>query len=205
MAATLTNTDKGKRIIAAAIRLWQQAHNWNKVSLTDIANEAGVSPTTVYNNFGTREGLVEEVIKHLLGEILEKQKGILKSGLSFPDKVQKMLPAKMKAINGMQADLLDKICTDPIAKKYVDEVSKSEGKPLMMSILEEGKHQGYIRPNLPDEVIMLYFDIIQAGSTCSEEIKRVVGNKRLTSALVRLIYFGLFQKEFDLFLNNSGK
>lgn len=206
MVTTLTKTDKKQSIIAAAIKLWQQAHNWNKVSLEDIAREASVSPTTVYNNFGTRERLVEEVIKHLVAEILDKQKGILKSGLPFPEKVQRMLSAKMKAINGMQADLLDKICIDTVVKKYIDEASEVKRKPLMAALIEEGKREGYIRPEVPVDVIMVYFDIIQTGSmSCIEEIKRVVSNKRLTTALVRLIYFGLFQKEFDLTLNNSSK
>ena len=63
---------KRERILTAAIRLWRETHNVKKVSLEDIAREAGVSPTTVYNNFGTRDGLVQEVIKHLTREMLDK-------------------------------------------------------------------------------------------------------------------------------------
>ncbi|MBI4303418.1 MAG: TetR/AcrR family transcriptional regulator [Chloroflexi bacterium] len=207
MTMTMTRiTENKEHIIAAAVRLWQQAHNVNKVSLADIAREAGVSPTTVYNNFGTREGLVEEVIKHLLAEILGKQKAILNSDLPFPAKVQNMISVKMKATRGIQVDLLDKICTDTSAKEYVKQMTETEAKPMMRALIGEGKREGYIRADLPDEVIMLYFDILQSGSaTCTEEMRRVVGDKRLTAALTRLIYFGLFQKEFDLPFNESAE
>ena len=89
-----TATDKKKQIISAAMKLWQQTHNVNKVNLTDIALEAGVSANSIYNLFGTRAGLIHEVIENLLTAIIEKQKAILKSSLSFPDKIQGMIAVK---------------------------------------------------------------------------------------------------------------
>lgn len=192
-------------MIAAAMRLWQQSHNVNKVSLAEIAREAGVSETTLYNTFGTRERLVEEVIEHLLEGVLEKQRAILRGDLPFPAKMQSMISVKMKATKGVQVDLLDKICADPAARKYVDDTYEAEVKPMMESVLEQGRREGYIRRDLPDEVIMLYFDIIRSGNAaCTEEMRKIVGDQRLTAALTRLIYFGLFQKEFALPFDGSA-
>ncbi len=63
--------EKRERILAAALSLFQRTHDVKRVSLEAIAREAGVSPTTIYNHFGTREALVAEVAKALLGEILK--------------------------------------------------------------------------------------------------------------------------------------
>lgn len=203
---TMIRTDRKKRIIAAAIKLWQQAHNVNKVSLADIAREAGVSPTTVYNQFGTREGLVHEVIRHLFEDILEKQKAILKSDLPFPEKIQSLISAKMKPIKGIELDLVDKICIDPVDKQYVEDVTVKEFKPMMRAVIREGKREGYIRPETPDEVIMLYLDVLKSGGvTCSEEMKRILADRNTMLAFTKLIYFGLFQKEFKVSLNNTDK
>jgi hypothetical protein len=104
----------------------------------------------------------------------------------------------------METDLLDKFCTDPAIKKYVDELSEREAKPMMTAIVEEGKREGYIQPDMPNEVILLYFNILKAGDTlCSEDIKRIVGDKHLTAGLLRLVYFGLFKKEFEINLNGN--
>jgi AcrR family transcriptional regulator len=189
---------KRERIIAAAIRLWRETHNVNKVSLEDIAREAGVSPTTVYNNFGTRDGLVQEVIKHLTRETLDRQLAIVKSDLPLPLKMQSMLSVKMATVQGMQAELVAKFSTDPVVGKYLDEVYESEIKLMMTTIIEEGKQQGYIRPDLPDEVIMLYLDILKTGGVAyASEFQRIASDRRLMNALVRIFYYGLFQKEFD--------
>jgi AcrR family transcriptional regulator len=189
---------KRERIIAAAIRLWRETHNVNKVSLEDIAQEAGVSPTTVYNNFGTRDGLVQEVTKHLTREILDKQWAIIKSDLPIPLKMQSILSVKMTTLQGMQAELVAKFSTDPVVGKYLDEVYESEIKLMMTTVIEEGKQQGYINPDLPDEVIMLYLDILKTGSVAyASELQRIASDRHLITALLRIFYYGLFQKEFD--------
>lgn len=170
----------------------------NKVSLEDIARQAGVSPTTVYNNFGTRDGLVGEVVKHLTRELLDKQWTAVKSDLPFPLKMQTMLSVKTATMQDMQTELLDKFSTDPVVSKYLDEIYQSEMKPMMTAIIEEGKQQGYINADLPDEVIMLYLDMMKAGGTAyAGELQRIASDRRLMTALIRIFYYGLFQKEFD--------
>lgn len=109
-----------------------------KVSLVDITAEAGVSPTTVYNNSGTREG--------------------------------------------------------------------SEFKPMVKAIIQEGKREGYVRHDVPDEVVMLYFDILRIGEMArSKEIGRVIADRDTALAFTRLIYFGLLQKEFALGFTHGGE
>jgi AcrR family transcriptional regulator len=202
----MTRTDKKERIILTAIKIWQQAHNVNKVSLSDISREAGVSPTTIYNNFGTREGLIQEVIKHIFEDILNRQKAVLQSDLPFPRKMQQLLSAKTQPVRGMGMGLIDKICVDPFTKQYVAEMTEAEFVPVMKAIISEGKREGYIRSDIPDEVIMLYFDILRAGGVaCADEMKRIITDKSYMSAFAQLMYFGLFQKEFDMSFNNMDK
>lgn len=198
-AIPIRKTDKKERIIAAAIKLWRQAHRVDKVSLVDIAAEAIVSPTTVYNNFGTREGLIYEVVRHIFSETISRQKAVLKSNLPFPEKIQSAISAKMGPIEGIGLDLLDKICTDPAARQYVEELTKSEFEPMIKAIIQEGKREGYIRHEIPEEIIILYFDILRTGEMArTEEISRVITDKGATLAFTRLAYFGLFRKEFTL-------
>ena len=199
----VTRRVKKGPIIAAAIKLWRQAHNINKVSLEEVAREAGVSPTTVYNNFGTREGLVQAVIRHLSDQIMDKMLALKESDLSFPAKMQAMVSAKLNTVSGMQSDIIEKIWTDPGSRRYIEEITERQAKPLMKAIVEEGQRQGYIHPDIPPELFVLYFNILQAGCEASkQEIARVSNDKAMMVKLARLMYFGVFRNEFDL---NSGE
>jgi len=197
------NTRKD-RIIAAAIKLWRETHNVKKVSLLDIAREAGVSQTTVYNNFGTREGLVEEVIKYLMRETLDKQWAIVRSDLPIPLKIQSIISVKTSAMQDVATDVLTKLAGDTSTRRYLDGMYEAEIKPMMNEIIDDGKRQGYIRPDLPNEAVMIYLDMLKEGGLANTaQLQRIISDAQLMSGLTRLIYYGLFQKEFDFTIDFS--
>jgi AcrR family transcriptional regulator len=189
---------KRQRIIAAAARLWRETHNVKKVSLEDIAREAGVSPTTIYNNFRDREGLVAEVIRHLTRETLDKQWAIVDSDLPIPEKMRSITAVKFSTLGSVKNDALTKLSEDPSYKQYLDKLYESEVKLMMTQLIEEGKRQGYIAPDLPEESIMLFLDIFKEGGiACAEKLQKILNNKRVMTGLIRIFYHGLFQKEFE--------
>ena len=51
-----------ERILQATLELFQ-VHGIKKTTTNDIAREAGVSPATVYNHFGSKEDLVRAAIE----------------------------------------------------------------------------------------------------------------------------------------------
>jgi len=199
------NTGK-ERIISAAIKHWRETHNVQKVSLLDIAREAGVSQTTVYNNFKTRDGLVEEVIKYMLRETLDRQWKIVRSDLPIPVKIQSIISTKTAAMQDVYTDVLDKLSQDSSTRKYLNEMYETEMKPMMNAIIDDGKHQGYIRPDLPNEAVMIYLDMIKDGGLANtSRLQTIMDDNKLLTGLTRLIYYGLFQKEFDFNIDFGTK
>ncbi len=203
----MDTSNKGKKknlIITTTIKLWQQAHNINKVSLEEIAREAGISPTTVYNNFETREGLVQAVIEYLSRQIVDRMQALLKSDLSFPAKMQGMVSVKLNTVDGMQAELIEKIWTDPVTRQYMNEIIEKDAKPIFSEVIEQGKREGYIHPDIPVELFILYFNILEAGGErYKNEIARLSNDKEMMINLARLMYFGIFKKEFSLESGNA--
>lgn len=194
---------KRDQIISATTKLWRQVHNINKVSVAEIAEEAGVSPTTVYNNFTTREGLVQAVIEHISREIVDRMLVLLKSDLPFPAKMQGMASAKLNSINGLQSDIIEKVWADPVSKSYMAEIIEKDAMPIFKAIIEQGKREGYIHPEIPVELFMLYFNILEAGGEkYKTEIAQLSADKNSMIQLARLMYFGIFRKEFDLLSGN---
>ena len=197
---------KKELIIKTAIKLWRETHNVNKVSLADIAGEAGISQTTIYNNFSTRENLVEEVIRYLMHDILEQQRAIVRSNLPIPLKIQSIINTKTSYMQAIVTDVLTKLSEDTTTRQYLDELYTAEAKPLMNEIINEGKRQGYIRKDLPNEAVMIYLDIIKDGGMANtKQLERAIKDAQLMSGLTRLIYYGLFQKEFDFTIDFNAE
>jgi AcrR family transcriptional regulator len=199
------NTRK-ERIINAAIKLWRETHNVKKVSLADIAREASVSQTTIYNNFDTREGLIEEVIRYLMHDILEQQRAIVRSNLPIPLKIQGIINNKTSNMQAIVSDILAKLTEDATIRQYLDELYTAEAKPMMSEIIDDGKRQGYIRPDLPNEAVMIYLDIIKDGGMANtKQLEHAISDPQLMSGLTKVIYYGLFQKEFDFTIDFNAE
>jgi len=202
----MKRSTRKERIISAAIKLWRETHNVQKVSLLDIAREAGVSQTTVYNNFGTREGLVEEVIKFLMRETMDRQWKIVRSDLPIPVKIQSIISTKTAAMQDIYTDVINKLTRDSSTRKYLNAMYETEMKPMMNAVIDDGKRQGYIRPDLPNEAVMIYLDMIKDGGLANtSRLQTIMDDNKLLTGLTRLIYYGLFQKEFDFNIDFGTK
>jgi len=189
-------------IVAAAIRLWRKSHNINKVSLAEIASAAGVSPTTVYNNFKNRQGLVNAVFRQIIRGIVDQQWTIINSPLPIPLKIQRMVATKAAAISDLKNELLEKLSEDPLIKEVLDDTYQKEIDPMMSRLIEEGKEQGYIRRDIPEEAVVLYLDILKEGGIrCADKLQKIMGNREMMLALMHICYHGLFQKEFAISLD----
>ncbi len=193
--------EKRERILAAALSLFQRTHDVKRVSLEAIAREAGVSPTTIYNQFGTREALVTEVAKALLGEILKMGRSFIKSDLPFPRKLTEIIAGKLDITSQVYGEILTKMVSqDKTMTAFVAEAYHTETQPLWREMLADGKRQGYIDPALDDEALLAYFDIIRTGySARSELLENLSQNMGLLEQLTRIMCYGFLKKEIDLF------
>ena len=193
--------EKRERILAAALSLFQRTHDVKRVSLEAIAREAGVSPTTIYNQFGTRETLVAEVAKALLGEILKMGRSFIKSDLPFPRKLTEIIAGKLDITSQVHGEILTKMVSqDKTMTAFVAETYRTEIQPLWREMLADGKRQGYIDPALDDEALIAYFDIIRAGYSARPELlENLNQNMGLLEQLTRIMCYGFLKKEIDLF------
>jgi len=195
------STEKREKILAAALSLFQRTHDVKRVSLEAIANEAGVSPTTIYNQFGTRETLVAEVAKALLDEILEMARSFIHSDLPFPRKLTEIISGKLDIASQVNSEILTKLVSqDKTMTAFVEEAYRTEIRPLWREMLADGKRQGYIDPALDDEALIAYLDIIRAGYSARPELlENFSQNMGLIEQLTRIMLYGFLKEDIDLF------
>jgi AcrR family transcriptional regulator len=192
--------DKKQQILKSAIGLFNHTHDVKRVSLETIAREAHVSPTTIYNYFGTRENLLYEVIKILVQENMESRRKLIHSNISFPEKLIGLTNVKLNLATNVNNEILDTLVTqDKSIAPFIDEIYQSEIRPLWQEIIAEGKIQGYVDASLDDETLLVYMDILKAGSVNIEQLKNWSDNMRLIQQLSHIIFYGFMKKEVDFF------
>jgi TetR/AcrR family transcriptional regulator, cholesterol catabolism regulator len=201
MKKIIEQSERRRKILNAARALFNRTHDVKRVSMEDIAQEAGVSPTTIYNNFSDRETLLYEVIKELANQNLERNRDIVGSDLPFPQKLISIIGSKMDMAGEVNSELIEKLVTqDKRIAPFVDELYEQEIKPLWQEIMADGKKQGYIDPALNDASLLAYLDILQAGLKANPEFfKNFSGNMNLVEQITRLMFYGFLKKDIDLF------
>jgi AcrR family transcriptional regulator len=198
--------EKRQRILNAAVALFSRSHDVKKVSVEDIAAEARVSPTTIYNYFGTREVLVIDTAKVLMREILKMGFGILRSDLPFPQKLQAIIAGKTDLIGQYSREVLGKLLgNDKSTAVYGRELYESEVKPLWREFIASGKKEGYIDPSIDDEALIAYLDLLRAGIAGKPELAvNYEQNMELLQEMSRLMFYGFLKKDIELFPPNNA-
>jgi AcrR family transcriptional regulator len=201
MKANADNTEKRRKILEAAVNLFSRTHDIKKVSLETIAREAYVSPTTIYNYFGNRETLVYEVIKELVSVNLERNRALIRSELTFPQKLIGIISGKLELADKVNSEIIGKLVSqDKKTAPFIDSIFEQEIKPLWKEMVADGKKQGYIDSSLEDEALLVYLDVLQSGFRARPELLQgFQKNMGFIEQLSRLMFYGFLKKDVDLF------
>ena len=124
----------------------------------------------------------------------------------MPVKIQGIITAKTSTMQDVYTDVLAKLATDSSTRQFMEDLYQSEMRPMLHEVIEEGKSQGYINPDIPEEAIMIYLDMFKdAGMANPRRLQHLMENSELLMGLTRLIYYGLFQKEFDFTIDFNAE
>lgn len=182
---------KMERILEASHLLFAR-HGYQKVSVSEIAAEAGVSPATIYNYFGTKEQLHAAVTVDAMDRQLERYERILASELPFPEKTREILRLESE----LAADLLDELRSSASAgagalRQAVDAFADSKLAGFFRRYVAIGKQEGYIHRDLSEETALAYFAMYR------KELDRMSGNRAggghtvQLDVWLRLFFYGL--------------
>ena len=182
-------------ILQAALELFK-IHGFKKVSISDIARKADVSQVTIYNHFGSKDGLIREVVKALLLRILEKAREIIREDKSFPEKLEAIVFAKTKIASEYHGEWMQAaIQSDPEMRNWIESWWERDARQVTIDLIEEGKRQGYIHTQQAEEAIVLYLEILRRGVFASPDL---LANMRPDLELYRelnhLFIYGLVGK-----------
>ncbi len=187
--------EKKNSIRHAALELFRN-YGIKKVTVNDIAKRAGVSPVTIYNYFGSKQGLIRDVVKWLLTEILSEYQAIIHSDRPYLKRWEQMLFQKGEMRHAYHSELLQTILsTDPEIKQFVDDEMTGRIAQLWMDLIDEGKREGFIRADMTPEVILLYIEMFRSLATSRPDLyTRLIEDDSLFHDVSRLFLYGLMGK-----------
>ena len=187
---------KKESIGRAALELFR-TYGFKKVSVHDIAQKAGVSPVTIYNYYGSRNALVNTVVKELFMNLLERFRSILQGEGSFAEKLEAIVFDKTEIAGQFHGELAQTLFqSSPNMKRFVDSVWRRDVAELTIDLLEEGRRQGYVDAELSQEALLAYLEIVRKGVSASPDLlaggEPVAGFYR---ELNHLILYGMVGKK----------
>jgi AcrR family transcriptional regulator len=170
----------------------------DKASIADIARKAGVSQATIYNNFGSKEVLAREFVtasvEHLMSsvqEILTHKKSYNEKMAGFFQFISDMMASgrpsgSENAIFTSSVDLLN----DPEIRKIRTEAQKKM-TALLLQLIEEGKQQGQVSPDLSEEALHVYFAVFMDVFTNPELQRQFYKRPAIIQEIGALMLYGL--------------
>lgn len=187
---------KKKAILQAALELFK-LHGFKKVSISDIARAADVSQVTIYNHFGSKDGLIREVVKALLSRILDKAREIIREDKSFPEKLEAIIFDKTKIASEYQGELMRAaVRNDPEMQDWIESFWQEDVKQVTLDLLKEGKREGYVSPRQSEELFPLYLEILRRGVFASPDlINKIEPDVEVYRELNYLFIYGLMGKK----------
>lgn len=180
---------KKDKIRTAALELFC-TYGPDKTSVNEIAQRAGVSPASVYNYFGSKEGLMKDTIINLLESSWKLREGLWNSELPFPELLKRSVTMKDDFYDKIDLDnFLELLNSNIEIKKHIDDFNKKRYPRIVQKFIEKGRREGYISKEISLEAAMVYLTMYQDVLQRPEMKKRI--NNELLKELLDLMIYGL--------------
>jgi len=179
---------KMKNIKNAAFELFMRSGPKN-VGVAEIAKEAGVSQVTIYNYFGSKDQLLHEILYDYMDEKITESEKILAGDHTFKEKLDLLFFSKTEAAARAEKAFIDLDIQNPKIREMIRVFGEKRSYPLFLRLIEQGKKEGYLDPQLPDQAVLMYINSFQSflddPSFFSEE------NTQLRESVAQLYFYGL--------------
>jgi AcrR family transcriptional regulator len=162
-----------------------------KVSINDIARKAGVSQATIYNNFGSKDGLIQDYFQIRANRFFERFREISKANKPYAEKLEDIVQYEIE-MNESDPGYSDvEIMNNPQFKQLSDSLLE-QVREQFLEFIKEGKKQGYLNPDISDEAMEAYIEIFMQGVNANPELHaKTHHDRKLFHDLLLIMLYGL--------------
>jgi AcrR family transcriptional regulator len=186
-----------KEIRQAAWELFSQ-FGVDKVSVADIARKAGVSQATIYNHFAGKDALAREFVTTAIDELVGKAEQVLAPDRRFHEKMAAFLQYISEKLADQGPSGGERTAfTTSVHLEHAPEIAEIRAAAqermtdLLLVVVQEGREQGVVNPQLSDRALRVYFRAFMDLFTDPQLQHQFSGDPTLVPDLGSLLLSGL--------------
>ena len=185
-----------KNRIEEAALLMIAEKEYKAVRMEDLAAYLGISKKTLYNHFGSKEILLKEALGRRVEESLTLLEEISEDrNIEFIPRLIKVLQTAGKALilkEGYAGDLsLPRDIVESIFPRLQDHILQ-----MVRHLVDEGLRDGYVRPDIPSEVLpYIHLGIIESFLTMESRFGVKVTVRDLLKFIETIVFSGLLTEK----------
>lgn len=176
---------KKMAVVNAALKLFKEK-GFVHVTIMDIATESGVSSVSLYNYFGSKEGIVKECANVLMQDTLRFAKEIMNQDIEFKDKIIQI----MDYCANQDYQLLGSpgAVEDHVLSSLYSENTNQIRIQMIQELMELTKQKGTIHASTSLETIL---ELLNAIGALQLAWAKSGNYKEKMTEMNRLLLFGL--------------
>lgn len=190
---------KEKQIVDAARKLFYK-FGFKKVSMDEIAREAGVTKKTVYTYFSSKEELFKYFIQEELDNMKKIVEDIEKEDLDFFEAVHQIIFQLIKYKNKRQFFKLMKneaeVLKSSIASKTLNLIDE-QIQSYIYDIVKNAMDKGYIKKENPEVVTFLVYKMYIALMFDWSETREKLDEEEIAKTILDILKNGLGEREIN--------
>ncbi len=190
---------KEKQIVDAARKLFYK-FGFKKVSMDEIAREAGVTKKTVYTYFSSKEELFKYFIQEELDNMKKIVEDIEKENLDFFEAVHQIIFQLIKYKNKRQFFKLmtneAEVLKSSIASKSLNLIDE-QIQSYIYDIVKNAMDKGYIKKENPEVVTFLVYKMYIALMFDWSETREKLDEEEIAKTILDILKNGLGEREIN--------
>ena len=131
-------------------------HGFSKVTMEEIATELGISKKTIYKNFQNKEALLNQLMDRQMATAQINVESILAQSHPLPQKIRELGEFIGTYLQKFSPVFLhDLLKNAPELWQRIDEFRTKRLQEVFQKIWKDGRQQGIIRDDIPEDVMTL--------------------------------------------------
>lgn len=164
-----------------------------KVSVEELCEEAQVSKMTFYRIFKNKDELVHHIVLEDFTDGINKNKELLDSDLSFPEKIKASIQLKKKLSSQYSKEFMfDLLNSKDQGLIEMMHTFGAEGRKIFREFLEKNQANGNIRKSLNIDFLIYYLGQMQEMVPSEDVINMFDSVEAYSEHMINLLFYGIF-------------
>lgn len=152
---------KSYRAILSAAKELMYRHGIRRVTVDELCSEAGLSKMTFYRNFENKTDVAVKIMEDMFREGMDSYRSIMKSDAAFPEKMKQLIEFKRREVHRVGDEFIKDIYqSEDETLRRIMEKYRQEAMAEYISDLKIAQQQGWVRPGIKSELILLMLDTL---------------------------------------------